>query len=108
MKILLDECTPRVVQKRLPSLAISTVQERGWTGIKNGELLALAEEHFDVLITSDQNLRHQQQLAGRRLAVVVLPSNQVPVVVRLLDEIEAVLGRIQPGALVELQVPERP
>ena len=63
MNILLDECTPRVVKKRLPHLAIHTVQEMGWSGIKNSKLLKLADQQFEVFITTDKNLRHQQNLA---------------------------------------------
>lgn len=75
MKILLDECTPRIVKLRLTQLDISTVQEMGWAGIKNGELLDRAGRQFDVLVTADQNLPRQQMLSGKRLAVVVLPTN---------------------------------
>ena len=57
MKILLDESVPRLLKLRLPQLSISTVQEMGWAGIQNGELLRLAEEFFDVFITANQNLR---------------------------------------------------
>ena len=63
MNILLDECTPRVVKKRLSHLAIRTVQEMGWSGVKNGVLLKLADQQFDVFITTDKNLRHQQNLS---------------------------------------------
>ena len=59
MNILLEECTPRIVKKRLPHFAIHTVQELGWAGIKNGALLKLAEAQFEVFITTDKNLRHQ-------------------------------------------------
>jgi len=55
VKILLDESVPRLLKLRLPQLNISTVQEMGWTGVQNGELLRRAEEHFDVLITADRN-----------------------------------------------------
>lgn len=102
MRILLDECTPRVVKTRLARSTITTVQERGWQGIKNGDLLNRAEQEFDVLVTADRNLPRQQRLSGRRIAVVVLPSNQVPVVVRLLPDLARVLDTIQPGTLVEL------
>ena len=68
MKILLDESVPRLLKVRLPQLDISTVQEMGWTGIQNGELLRRAEELFDVFITADQNLRYHQELTGRKLA----------------------------------------
>ncbi len=102
MKILLDESVPRVIQKRLPHLLISTVQEMGWSGIKNGELLRRAEEQSDIVVTADQKLRHQQNLSGRKLAILVIPTNQVRAVVGLLPGIEAALKRIQAGTLIEI------
>lgn len=74
----------------------------GWTGVKNGELLQLVEELFDVFITSDKNLRYQQNLADRKLAIVLLPSNQVPIVESLLSEIDETLESIQLGDYLEL------
>jgi len=65
-------------------------------------LLRLAEEQFDVLITADKKLRHQQTLSGRRLAVIILPSNQVPVVANLLSVIKQALQTAQPGTFVEI------
>ncbi|MBI3603719.1 MAG: DUF5615 family PIN-like protein [Nitrospirae bacterium] len=79
MNILLDESAPRLIKTRLPQFSIRTVQEMGWAGMRNGELLAVAEGQFDVFVTADKMLRYQQNLTGKRLAVVVLPSNQVPV-----------------------------
>ena len=105
MKILLDECTPRVVKKRLPQLDIRTTQEMGWAGRKNGDLLAAAESQFDVFITTDKNLRHQQNLSGRRLAVVLLPSNQVPIVEALIPALEEALKITQVGDFVALSEP---
>jgi predicted nuclease of predicted toxin-antitoxin system len=105
MKILIDECTPRLVKKRLPTYNISTVQEMGWSGVKNGELLKLAEANFDVLITCDQNLRHQQNLKGRKLAFIVLPSNQIPIVEKLIADIDVTLKIINEGDLVEIPLP---
>ena len=102
MKILLDESVPRLLKVRLPQLNISTVQEMGWAGVQNGELLRRAEEHFDVLITADRNLRYQQNLSGRKLAILVLPSNQVPLVTRLVPVVETLLITIQPGAIVDV------
>jgi predicted nuclease of predicted toxin-antitoxin system len=102
LKILLDECTPRIVKTRLPQRAISTVQDMGWAGIANGELIARAEQEFDVLVTADQKLPRQQHLAERRLAIIVLPTNQVPEVVKLLPDLERALDTIQPGALIVL------
>jgi hypothetical protein len=102
MKILLDECTPRIVKKRMPERDISTVQEMGWSGLKNGDLLAMAEGKFDVFITTDKNLRHQQNLTKRGFAVMLLPSNQVPMVETLISAIEAALDNIQAGEFIEI------
>ena len=102
MKILLDESVPRLLKLRLSHLDISTVQEMGWAGVRNGELLRRAEEHFNIFITADQNLQYQQNISGRRLAILVLPSNQVPIVTRLLPSVEALLATIQPGTVVDV------
>jgi Domain of unknown function (DUF5615) len=105
VKILLDECTPRVVKKRLPALDIATVQDAGWGGLKNGDLLAAADARFDVFITTDKNLRHQQNLTKYRLAIVLLPSNQVPVVEKLIPAIVSALATVQPGDFIEVSFP---
>ena len=105
MKILLDECTPRVVKRRLPGYEVNTVPEMGWAGTKNGALLALAEAQFDVFVTTDQNLRYQQNLAGRKLAIIVLPSNQVPIVEAVMPQLETALATIKAGDLVEIAMP---
>jgi len=105
MNILLDECTPRALKKRLPHLAIRTVQDMGWCGVKNGKLLALADLQFDVFITTDKNLRYQQNLARLKLAIVLLPTNRVLVVIALIPKIEEVLKTIQPGEFIEIAMP---
>jgi len=105
LKILLDESVPRVIKTSLPEFSISTVQEMGWAGLKNGELLALAEKQFDVFITADRQLRRQQNLAGRRLSVIVLSTNQVPAVIALLPAIRLAINGIQPGTYEELALP---
>ena len=105
MKILLDECAPRVVKKLLPQYDVSTVQELGWSGIRNGELLTAADGEFDVFVTTDKNLPHQQNLKKYKLAVILLPSNSVPVVVAVIAEIEAALMKIQAGDFVEILPP---
>jgi len=106
LKILLDESVPHVVQTRLSHLAIRTVQDMGWVGTKNGELLRRAEEEFDVFVTADQKLRYQQNLSGRALAIIVLPTNQVRTVVSLLLVIEESLKKVQPGMFLEIPLPE--
>ncbi len=100
----MDESAPRLIQARLPEFEIRTVQEMGWTGLKNGELLKRAEEQFDVFVTADKNLRFQQSLSGKRLSVIVLPGNQVPVVASLLPTIAEAFRRVQPGTFVEIPV----
>ena len=102
MKILLDECTPHVLKRLLTGFDITTVQELGWAGIKNGALLQLAEEKFDILITSDQNLKFQQNLADRQLAIVQLPTNQVPLVIKLAPKIQDALTLIETGKIIEI------
>jgi hypothetical protein len=74
----------------------------GWAGIQNGELLRRAEELFDVFITADQNLRYQQQLTGLKLAILVLPSNQVPAVAQLVPVVESLLMTIKSGAVIDI------
>jgi hypothetical protein len=105
MKILLDECTPRLVKRRLLGHSVHTVQEMGWAGLKNGNLLAAADGHFDVFVTTDKNLRFQQNLKKYSFAVLLLPSNQVPIVVGLISDIEAALTTIGSGDFVEIPLP---
>ena len=73
MRILLDEQLPRQLARHFPGHGVRTVQQQGWAGLGNGELLRrAASEGFDVFITADQNLRFQQNLAGAPLAVIVV------------------------------------
>ena len=74
MRILIDECAPRALSVFLSNHGheCRTVQQVGWSGKQNGELLNLAESAFDVLVTVDLHVQHQQKLAGRKLAIVVL------------------------------------
>jgi hypothetical protein len=74
MKILLDECVPRPLRKLLVGHETSTAQEAGFGGIENGELLRRAEGRFDLFITADKNLRYQQNLTGRKIAIIELPT----------------------------------
>lgn len=102
MKIIIDECVPHILKRRLLERGTKTVQEMGWAGVKNGELLKLVEAEFEVFITSDKNLRYQQNLQNRKMAILLLQSSQVPVVVSLLPQIDEALGEIKQGDFVEL------
>ena len=104
MKVLLDECTPHVLKRLLTGVEISTVQELGWSGITNGALLRRAAGEFDVLITSDQNWKYQQNLAHTNLAIIQLPTNQVPQVIAVAPAVQASLKDIQPGSFVAIPI----
>ena len=102
MKILLDACVPRPLRKPLPDHAVRTAQEMGWGQLKNGALLQAVEAQFDAFLSSDQNLRYQQNMAGRKLAILVLPTNDWPTLRRRADSIAARVGTLQPGDFVEM------
>jgi predicted nuclease of predicted toxin-antitoxin system len=100
MRVLLDECVPHRVKFLVASGGheCATVQEAGYSGKRNGELLSLADGFFDVLRTIDRNIRHQQNLAGRKIAILILRvvSNdiddikvQVPLALKALETIQA-------------------
>jgi hypothetical protein len=105
MRILLDECVPWPMHKLLSGHSCSTVQGKGWGGIKNGDLLQRAEGEFDLFITSDQNIRYQQNLIGRGIAILELSTNDI-------DRIEAAgmlvknaIEEIQPNQFMRLTIP---
>jgi PIN like domain len=106
MRILLDECAPRPLKRELAEYEIRTVVEMGWSGKKNGELLRLMNsEGFTILLTTDQNLRYQQNLQQAGVAVVVLvaPSNRLPDLLPLMSEARSVLNTITPGEVIEIE-----
>ena len=107
MRILLDECVPRPVSHELAGHDVHTIRKMGWAGKKNGELLALmAGAGFEVLLTVDQNLRYQQNLATFGVAVVVMVArtNRLAELVPLIPGVETALSRIQPGDAVEVRI----
>ena len=99
MRILLDESLPRPLSRLLVGHAVSTVVGERWTSLSNGALLRRAAEHFDVVLTADQNIEFQQSLATLPIAVVVLvaESNRLeslePLVPELLDALDALKAR---------------
>ena len=105
MKILLDECVPWPMHRLLSRHSCSTVQDRGWGGFKNGDLLQLAEGEFDLFITSDQNIRYQQNLAGRHLAILELSTNDISRIQAASALIEDALENIQTDEFRQLTIP---
>src|SRR5262245_11164701 len=102
MRILFDQGTPVPLKQHLPGHQVTTVHELGWSRLTNGELLASAEGQFDVLVTTDRNLRYQQSLAGRKLAVLVLPTTSWPRLQGQIQTIVSGLGALKPGEYYEI------
>lgn len=102
MRLLLDECVPARLRHALPSHQVSTVVQEGWSGIKNGTLLALAAAGFDALITVDKNLPYQQNTSKLPVAVLVLDavSNELPFLLSLVPALEEALLNLKPGNVV--------
>src|SRR5215204_4185753 len=82
MRILFDQGTPAPLRRALTGHIVSTAYAMSWTKLDNGALLDAAELHFDVLITTDRNLRYQQNVSGRKLAIMVLPTTSWPKIKR--------------------------
>ena len=97
MKVLLDECVPRKLRRELAEHEVLTVTERGWSGIKNGKLLMLAEVEFDVFLTVDQNLRYQQNLKAFNIGVILLMArnNRLKTLLPLMPEVRKALENIR-------------
>jgi predicted nuclease of predicted toxin-antitoxin system len=108
MKILLDECVPWPIHRLLANHSCTSVQAQGWSGIRNGDLLQRAETEFDLFITSDQNIRYQQSLAGRRIAILELSTNDLHRIQAAGSVIEEAISQMQPKEFKQLSVPALP
>ena len=105
MKILPDECVPWPMHRLLAGHECRTAQQQGWGGIKNGRLLQLAGGVFDLFITSDQNVRYQQNLAGRQIAILELSTNKLRRIEAAAVLIRAAIASIKPGEFHQLEIP---
>ena len=106
MKVLFDQGTPVPLRQALTGHDVSTAFEMGWAELNNGDLLDAAETAFDALITTDQNLRYQQNLMGRRLVILVLPTTSWPVIQSHAAEVAAAVDDLVPGQFRELRFSE--
>jgi electron transfer flavoprotein alpha/beta subunit len=98
VKVLLDENLDHALRKLLGPHEVVTVTYMGWTGLQNGELLRAAEESgMDILLTGDQTLSYEQNLTGRRLAIVALSAIQLPILKENLNKIVAAIEAAVPG-----------
>jgi hypothetical protein len=109
MLILFDHVTPRGIARFLPGHTVTSAKERGWDRLTNGDLLAEAERAgFEVFVTADKNIQYQQNLAGRKIAVVVLSTPQWPLVRLHTEKIAAAVNAAAPGSYAEVQIPPEP
>ena len=105
MRVLFDQGTPVPLRQALASHSGSTAYELGWATLKNGELLRFAEEKgFEVLVTTDTNLRYQQNLAARRIAVV-LSTTSWPRIQFAAEHVASAINSAATGSYVEVSVP---
>jgi hypothetical protein len=98
MKILFDQGTPAPLRSYLVGHEVRTAYEQGWSELSNGRLLDAAEQGgFDLMLTTDQNIEYQQNLTGRRLAIVVLWTTAWPALRTRIPEIAAAVAEAAPG-----------
>lgn len=99
MRILLDENVPRKLKQAFPGLIVATVGDMGWAGVRNGELLQRAENVFDVLITVDKGVQHQNSLDSKNIALIMLIVrwNKLRYLLPLVPQILQAIADIQPG-----------
>ena len=101
MRVLIDECLPRQPRQWLsalqPGWTVTTVQAAGWASMKNGVLLRAANGSFDVLVTADKNIHHQQNFVGLAISVLVFPANRAKLVQAGVGAIAESVGRLRVG-----------
>jgi len=106
MRILFDQGTPVPLRRSLSGHDVATAYELGWSTVTNGDLIRLAEQGgYELLITTDTNLRYQQNLKDRNLAILVLTTTSWPRIRQVTDRIVATIALIETGGYEELLIP---
>jgi hypothetical protein len=106
MLILFDQGTPRSIARWLDAHIVVEAIARGWDRLANGALLNAAEEAgFDLLLSTDKNIQYQQNLRGRRIAIVILGNSRRPDVHRYMDRVVAAVNSATPGSYTEVEIP---
>lgn len=106
MRVLFDQGTPVPLRRFLPAHEVATVHERGWSTLKNGAMLEVAEkEGFDVLLTTDSKLPYQQDLKSRRIAIVVIRTTSWPRIQLALDAVVRAVDAATAGSYAEVEIP---
>jgi hypothetical protein len=105
-RILLDHCVPKPLRRWLPGEDVRTCHEEGWDAFRNGELLSAAEAAgFSIFITADKNLRYQQNLTIRRLAIIELPTNRLSMLPILVPPLLNAIAVATSGSYLEIPLP---
>lgn len=105
MKILFDQGVPVPLRRHLYGHSVTTAHEQGWSNLTNGNLLKAVEQAgYQLLLTTDQNLRYQQNLADRQLAILVLRSTSWPRIQLRVEEIRKTIEALPPGGYVEVAI----
>jgi hypothetical protein len=104
VRVLFDHGTPAPLRHALVGHQVTTAYERGWSSLKNGELIAAAEAgDYEVLVTTDKNLRYQQNLAGRSLAIVVLWTTSWPKIQQAIPKVRSAVDGATKGSFIEVE-----
>ena len=105
MRVLFDQCTPAPLRQSLIGHTVATVFEVGWSTLENGDLLKAAEEGaYELLVTTDQNLKYQQNLQSRKIAIVVLLSTSWPRIQKKLADVISAVNSSSPGSYTEVAI----
>ena len=106
MRIIFDHNTPAPLRYALLGHQVDTAYERGWAELTNGDLLTAAEAAgFELMITTDKGIRYQQNLTGRKLALLVINTNDWTRIRKFKDLVTSEISSMQPGAYVEVEIP---
>jgi hypothetical protein len=106
MRILFDQATPVPIRSHLEGHTVRTAAQQGWDKLRNGDLLTVAEDAgFDLLLTTDKNMRYQQNLAGRKIAIIVLGQQQWPLLRPHIQRVIEAVNAATPGSYGEVVVP---
>jgi hypothetical protein len=104
--ILFDQATPVPLRPFLKGHLVRTAAEQGWDRLRNGDLMNAAENGgFDLILTTDRNMRHQQNIEGHRIAVVILSSQQWPELRPHVQLVIDAFARVKPGTFIEVDIP---
>jgi len=108
MLILFDHGTPAPLASSLTGHTVKKTKDLGWDTLNNGELLRVAEQAaFEVFLTTDKNIRYQQNLADRTIAILVLSNSRWPVVRLYVNRVIAAIASVKPGTYTEVEIPDQ-